>query len=257
MSIDLKFRPAHYADFDDPVALALNGIKGQMRREMVRDMLTAEGDKRAAYDVVLGPIDEEVLGERASEAFMSTMNHTYGPAWMGGEYLPDLDQPEVEIARVVLASTTMDVFSVRARLADGAYRFSMVDEYSTDFSLTPSASEQPLTLRQLVGLLDTAEGHGLQEGGYRFVEGWWWQQREYGHPPEECTAFAWVESEQYPELGAYYRERARHWRIERERTADGCAAQDALCLGWLEDPRDGPHLLPAGERGRAKTSPRE
>ena len=42
MSIDLNFRPTSYADFDDPVSLALNGIKGQMRREMVRDMLTAE-----------------------------------------------------------------------------------------------------------------------------------------------------------------------------------------------------------------------
>lgn len=48
MSIDLHFRPAHYADFDDPVALALNGIKGQMRRVMVRDMLSAEGDKRGS-----------------------------------------------------------------------------------------------------------------------------------------------------------------------------------------------------------------
>ncbi|MSR21775.1 MAG: hypothetical protein EXR91_12525 [Gemmatimonadetes bacterium] len=74
MSIDLHFRPAHYADFDDPVALALNGIKGQMRRVMVRDMLSAEGDKRVAYDVVLGPIEDDVLGERASEAFMNTMN---------------------------------------------------------------------------------------------------------------------------------------------------------------------------------------
>jgi len=45
MKIDLKFRPEPYADFDDPVSLALNGIKGQMRREMARDMLTAEGDQ--------------------------------------------------------------------------------------------------------------------------------------------------------------------------------------------------------------------
>jgi hypothetical protein len=217
MSIDLNFRPAHYADFDDPVAVALNGIKGQMRREMVRDMLTAEGEKRDVYDVVLGPIDEEVLGERASEAFMSTMNQAYGPSWMGGEYLPDLDGREVEIARVVLASVLMDVFSVRARLVDGAYHYSMVDEYSTEFFLTQGASEQPLTLAELVGLLDTAVGQDLQEGGHRFVEGWWWQQWEYGYPPEECTAFAWVESEQYPELGAYYQERARQWRIERER----------------------------------------
>jgi hypothetical protein len=43
MSIDLNFRPTSYADFDVPVFLAQNGIKGQMLREMVRDMLEAEG----------------------------------------------------------------------------------------------------------------------------------------------------------------------------------------------------------------------
>ena len=41
MSINLDFRPASYTDFDDPVSLVTNGIKGQMRREMARDMLTA------------------------------------------------------------------------------------------------------------------------------------------------------------------------------------------------------------------------
>jgi hypothetical protein len=46
MSINLNFRPTSYADLDNPVALNLNGIKGQMRREMVRDMLTAEGENR-------------------------------------------------------------------------------------------------------------------------------------------------------------------------------------------------------------------
>ena len=217
MSIDLEFRPAHYADFDDPVALALNGIKGQMRREMVRDMMSAEGDKRAAYDVVLGPIDDEVLGERASEAFVQTMNRSLGPSWMGGEYLPDLAEREVEIARIVLASTTMDVFSVRARLTDGAYHYTMVDEYSTDFDVSPSESKEPLTLGELVHLLDTADGQDIERQGRSFVDCWWWQQWEHGHPAEECTAFAWVESDQYPELGAYYEERAREWRIERAR----------------------------------------
>ena len=33
---ELKWRPGSYADFDDPVALVLNGIRGQMRREMAR-----------------------------------------------------------------------------------------------------------------------------------------------------------------------------------------------------------------------------
>jgi hypothetical protein len=215
MSIDLNFRPTSYADFDDPVSLALNGIKGQMRREMVRDMLEAQGEKRAVYDAVLGPIEDDVLSDRASEGFVNTMNRSMGPSWMGGEYLPDLDGREVEIARIVLASTTMDVFSVRARLVDGAYHYGMADEYETDFSVHPEKSIQPLTLEELLGLIDSADSTIETRGS--FVETWWWQQWEFGDPAEECTDFAWVESDQYPELSALYEERARQWRIERVR----------------------------------------
>ena len=93
-------------------------------------MLLAEGDQREHYDAVLGPIDDEILSERASEEFLQRSNATLGPSWMGGEYLPDLEGREVEIARVVLASVTMDVFSLRARLLpDGGYGYRMVDEY--------------------------------------------------------------------------------------------------------------------------------
>lgn len=37
------------------------------------------------------------------------------PAMMGGEYLPDLDPNEVEIARIEMGSTTADVISLRAK----------------------------------------------------------------------------------------------------------------------------------------------
>jgi hypothetical protein len=216
MSIDLNFRPTSYADFDDPVALALNGIKGQMRREMVRDMLTATGDQRAVYDAVLGPIDEEILGERASAEFTQNLNRSYGPSWLGGEFLPDLAKREVEIARIVLASVTMDVFSVRVRLRGGRYHYAIRDEYATEFSVCPKTSRAPLTLGGLVNLIDTADGNGLESNGRSLVDVWWWQQWECGAcSPQECTDFAWVESEQYPQLATYYQERARQWRIER------------------------------------------
>ena len=218
MSIDLNFRPTSYADFDDPVALNLNGIKGQMRREMVRDMLSAEGDKREAYDALLGPVEDHILGEHGSEGFERVMSRSCGPSWMGGEHLPDLLDRECEIARVVLASSTMDVYSVRARLLKGGYTYRIVDEYETDFDVAPPTSKQPLTIQELVGLLDTADGLNLEDRGQGLVEMWWWQQWEYGDDsPEECTAFAWVESEQYPDLRTFYEERARQWRIARAR----------------------------------------
>ena len=227
MSIDLKFRPTSYADFDDPVSLTLNDIKGQMRREMTRDMLTAEGEERAVYDALLGPIEDEVLSERASAEFTQNLNHSFGPSWMGGEYLPDLAGREVEIARIVLASVTMDVFSVRARLRSGRYHYSIKDEYERNFSVRPKTSREPLTLRTLIDLLDSADALDLESNGRSLVDIWWWQQWEYGHSPQECTDFAWVESEQYPQLAIYYRERARQWRIARARERGEDVGEDA------------------------------
>lgn len=217
MSFDLDFRPAHCGDFDHPVALALNGIKGHMRRAMVRDMLEADGERRAFYDALLGPVEEEILGERAPAGFTGPLNRAFGPSWLGGEYLPDHRTGEVEIARIVLASTTMDVFSVRARRRSARYRYSVVDEYATKFRTVPHTSRRPLTMGQLVRLIDTADGEGLMPTDQFFVESWWHQQLKCGDSLEKCTSFAWVESDLYPQLGPYYEERARQWRIARRK----------------------------------------
>lgn len=61
------------------------------------------------------PIDEGILDEKADQGFIDNLTNFWGPSWMGGEYLPDSEPGEVEIARIVLQSTTMDVFSIRAR----------------------------------------------------------------------------------------------------------------------------------------------
>lgn len=220
MSIDLNFRPRSYADFDDPISAVLNGIKGRKRREMIRDMLSAEGDKRAAYDAALGPIEEEILRESVADPSSSLVHRTLGPEWLGGEYLPDLSRREVEIARIELRSTLADVFSLRARVAGRRYEYRMIDEYESTFELTPATSETTLTLLELVRLIDGVKSPTLDLDGRPFVEAWWWQQHGCSYYTlEDCTDFAWVESEQYPQLGAYYEERAREWREARAREA--------------------------------------
>jgi hypothetical protein len=203
--VDLDFRPKRYTDFDDPVSLALNGIAGQRRREMVRDILTAEGEKRERLDELLGPIHPDILRERASRDFASSMTRMAGPTWMGGEYLPPLLPGEVEIARIVLQSTTMDVAAVRARREEGRYHYRMVDEYDTDFEVSPEVSAEPLTLGELIDLLEGADA----------VIPWWEQQFGFGDPPEACTDFATVESDLYPGLAIWYEARAAEWRKGR------------------------------------------
>lgn len=216
MRINLEFRPTSYNDLPGPVEAAVNGIAGQMRRMMVRDMMTVEGDAREWYDTVLGPIEEELLEERSPREAVQRRSLALGPSWLGGEFLPPLRAGEVEIARVVLQSTTMDVFSLRARPSGGRYGYRMVDEYDTTFRLCRGTSVKPLALRQVIELLETAEGEGLELGAAGLVRGWWNTQRGGGACPEDCTAFAWVESEVYPGLAAWYEEEARVWR-ERHR----------------------------------------
>lgn len=233
MSIDLNFRPTSYADFDDPVALALNGIKGQRRREMVRDMLTTEGEQRETFDALLGPIEDGILEEDAPEGFVQNLNQSFGPSWLGGEYLPNLGRGEAEIARIVIQSVLLDVYSVRARFTGSIYHYRFVDEDGGRYRIRPRTSKRPLTLRKLVHLIDTVrwgedddpvveesqlekDEDDIDYDQYPWVEGWWWQQWHYEEPLEECTDFARVESEQYPDLANYYEERAAVWREARE-----------------------------------------
>jgi len=215
MSIDLDFRPTSYSDFDDPVALALNGINGQMRRVMVRDMLTAQGEQRALYDATLGSIDPELLEEAADPDRVQAVNLALGPTWMGGEYLPPKKRGEVEIARIVLRSTLMDIFSLRARWSAGRYHYRMVDEYSSDFILCRKTSRRTLTLRQVIEILQTADGT-VETDGVGMVECWWEQQAECWEDLDACTDFASVESEIYPELATWYEQRAEAWRTARQ-----------------------------------------
>ena len=257
MSIDLKWRPESYGDFHDPVALALNGIQGQMRREMVRDMLTAEGEQREFYDNVLGSIDPDILKERADEQFIYRMSSFGSPVWMGGEYLPEVSSGEVEIARIVLPLSTLgDVISVRARFRSGRYRYWVVDEYESEFDIRRKSSIRPLTLGQLIDLIQTGSQPDYIYNGNGLIEGYWNGELQDGAGPgalEECVRFAHVESDHYPELATWYEERGRQWRIElvRERMEECC-----FCGGDY-DPCEEDHECEEGAAPQAKSLAKE
>jgi hypothetical protein len=172
MTIDLDFRPASYGDFSDPVTLALNGVQGQRRREMIRDILTARGDTRELYDELLGSLGPGLLGEKAEAGFVSALSNVAGPSWM-------------------------------------------VDEYEGAFTLCQQTSWEPLLLREVIRILETADEGGAMRG-YGVVRAWWHQQWEFGDDPEDCTAFAWVESDLYPQLPEWYEELGASWRAARQ-----------------------------------------
>ena len=130
---------------------------------------------------------------------------------MGGEYLPERTQGEVEIARIVLQSTLMDVFSLCARWSEGTYHYRLVDEHESVIKLCRKSSKQTLTLGQAIEIIETAESDELPIGECGLVSYWWDQQLFNGDDPEDCVAWATVESELYPDLPTWYEQRGRAW----------------------------------------------
>lgn len=135
------------------------------------------------------------------------------PMFMGGEYLPDQYPNEVEIARVTMKSTTMDVISIRARRTTQRIFYRIVDEYYDEndgkgmfqYHLLQKTSTRPLTMRQLISVIDNAQENGGLIGHAR--------QMNYKETAddEELFNFATISSEFYPELSTWYDQANEEW----------------------------------------------
>ena len=139
--IDKSYRPANYFwAYDRGIRLASN-IKGAERKALYERLLK-EGDSGACDEIFMQP---------SLTVEQRRMANTH-PAFMGGEYLPDCDPNEVEIARITIASTTQDVTCVYAKRVSGGIDYRVVDEYEgmtlDDESI--HRTTDPLTLSELV-----------------------------------------------------------------------------------------------------------
>jgi hypothetical protein len=176
-----NWRPQTY---DDPSLAKVCNIFGTVRRRMAWDHFADGGSPPPdfVYAEQLDPHDREMWTRLA-------------PANWGGEFLPPMEPGEIEIARVELRSTTGDVYSIRARkdLADIRYR--VVDENEGEFKLPFDRSGEPLSVRDLVRLLEETRFAGYEEPG--LVRPFWVQQVEYGDQPEDAVCFASVRSVLY------------------------------------------------------------
>ena len=145
----LDFRPRTYFVFSDADQQIAARVKGSARRALanhLRELGDLGDDIRLVEFSTVSSLSEDDRKEWGA----------IHPSNMGGEYLPEMEETEVEIARVQLASTTSDVISVRATWKDGMIHYSVVDEYPDDHSYTcvPATSAEPLTFGELIGLID-------------------------------------------------------------------------------------------------------
>ncbi len=136
-------------------------------------------------------------------AFTKLSQHSF----RDDRYLPSLRSGEIEIARLTLASTTRDVISIRARPRGKRIAYCVVDEHDTHYVIAPSSSAEPLTLQQLIDLIESAEGE-LGFLGLRMLK----SKAAGGRMgPGEYRDFIAFSSDFYPELAVHYWFAVRDW----------------------------------------------
>jgi hypothetical protein len=95
-AIDYHFRPESYwAAPNNPLEAVLRNVKGRNRRKMIRDYHEAG---------IFEQLCDNLLADTLEDERRVSLGRIH-PSYMGGEYLPNYDQSEVEIARIELEST--------------------------------------------------------------------------------------------------------------------------------------------------------
>ena len=200
--IDYSFRPESYWNVSDPLQAILVNVKGTRRRQMIRDYWEAGA---------IGELEKGLLRHCLNGEDRAGLEKIH-PSFMGGEYLPDYAENEVEIARIELESPTVDVISIRAKKGGERIAYSIVDEHETEFNVSPKNSEAPLTLEAVIGLIDG----GTEEGSLGVL----YTQTNYrGRSIEELNEirpFTRVESVFYPQLNLHYETLLDLWYEEEK-----------------------------------------
>jgi hypothetical protein len=167
--IDLNDRPQTYFRPQGIDQYLISKVKGTVMRRMLQSLFD-EGRhaelRRLLDEVAFSEEDQRMLGR-------------IHPVYMGGNYLPDAEDGEVEIATVRLKSTTFDVTSVFARAEDGMIHYRVVDEYGGDTlqGTSETSTREPMTLGEFADfflgawpLVDVVEMNFVDdlEGGLGF-----------------------------------------------------------------------------------------
>lgn len=155
--------------------------------------------RRAATSGVLAGGVPESANDQASQA----LGMAAAPS------LPPLRSDEVEIAHVALRAAPAGRVSIRARRVGERIRYTVCDEYGTDFCVLRKSSTRPLSTREVIGLIDNAEDGGLVLGPLEVTF-------ESERRIRGLRGTVAVSSSFYPALSDYYEERIAAWLGEKE-----------------------------------------
>ena len=197
--IDYGFRPQSYWLDRDVLQALLRNVKGAERRKMIKSYY-----KNGNFQELEESFSKISLSDE--ERFRLASIH---PMFMGGEYLPDYERDETEIARIELNSTMADVISIRACLDEGeTIEYSVVDEHDGKFNLWTEWSDKPFSLSELVDFIDRTELEGSSYSGLSL---------SFNNSNAECmdkedlVGFTTISSEIYPDLEDHYGKVFTEW----------------------------------------------
>ena len=205
-SIDLQYRPSTYWPESENREQRLSHIQGEARRDITRKALEEGGIE--ALNIIGAEVATETLSNESRQAW-GAMH----PSLMGGEYLPDYEESDVEIARISLESVTADQICVLASGELGNIYYRVVDEYEEEYHLPITRSIEPLTLGELIRLLDETE-NPFNDAGGGLVRNHWLYNQNY-MDPEVAVDFVSIASAFYPDLTEYFENEAACWLREQ------------------------------------------
>ncbi len=195
-SLDLNYRPRSYF-WAQELGLALTpAIQGAERRRLYEQAIAAGAS-----------IPTELMKPRLSRAERSAWGSIH-PSLMGGEYLPPLKRNEVEVARIVIASTMSDVVCVYARPYRRKILLRVVDEHEGMMLDEPTTliSPEPLSLGEFLDFFLT---------GWNLLEVLTANAEEHGYAADRVHGFITsATSSFYPGFEAALRQRVYDWLEE-------------------------------------------
>jgi hypothetical protein len=186
-TLDLNYRPKSYFGPQRVEEYLISQVKGAVVRKKLEKLLF-EG----RHDELRALLGKEGVSKSSLKALESVH-----PMFMGGNYLPDTAEGEVEIARIELASTTFDVTCLFARQEKGRIQYRVVDEYGGDTLTGPSemTSDKLLTLGEMADFL---------LGAWSLIEV---LEMNFGGDLDPALRFFTAKSEFYPEFDRLCRQR--------------------------------------------------
>jgi hypothetical protein len=188
--VDLSFRPSSRLFPLTAEKLLLSRVKGTQRRESLTAAI--EHDRLNDLNPFFTQTSLSAEDRRARAAIH--------PSFMGGEYLPDFEEGELEMARLSLRSVTADVISIRLRRTEDGFVYRIVDEYMDQDpnglldEPTTIVVDQPLTMKDFGAFVVQVSRMDH------------WCGPESHETEDEAQDFVVATSEFYPEFGDYIAE---------------------------------------------------